>query len=154
MSVLQKNYALFFYHNRFSIGPSEIAKSFKSSPYQFLFRRNTMQWACRSVRNDPIQKFQLTIFPLFSPSGKTTILYKLKLNEEVRSIPTIGFNREMVSPMPGLTFSVWDVGGQQKVRQMWRDLCYQGTQGKVSLLNPLPQQMIGRHILTTTGWAF
>ena len=31
-------------------------------------------------------------------AGKTTILYKLKLNETVSTIPTIGFNVETVSP--------------------------------------------------------
>ena len=48
-------------------------------------------------------------------AGKTTILYKLKLNETVSTIPTIGFNVETVSPCKGLTFTVWDVGGQEKI---------------------------------------
>ncbi len=61
-------------------------------------------------------------------SGKTTILYKIKLNETVTTIPTIGFNVETVSPMPGLTFTVWDVGGQERLRQLWHHY-YQGTQG-------------------------
>lgn len=34
-------------------------------------------------------------------AGKTTILYKLKLNETVASIPTIGFNVETVTPVKG-----------------------------------------------------
>ena len=33
--------------------------------------------------------------------GKTTILYRLKLNETVTTIPTIGFNVEQVSPCKG-----------------------------------------------------
>ena len=45
-------------------------------------------------------------------AGKTTILYKLKLNETVTTIPTIGFNVETVSPSKHITFTVWDVGGQ------------------------------------------
>ena len=52
--------------------------------------------------------------------GKTTILYKVKLNEEISTIPTIGFNVETVSPAKGVTFTVWDVGGQEKIRQLWR----------------------------------
>merc|ERR1712168_1035867 len=40
-------------------------------------------------------------------AGKTTILYKLKLGEIVTTIPTIGF-------------TVWDVGGQDKIRPLWR----------------------------------
>ena len=53
-------------------------------------------------------------------AGKTTILYKLKLNETIATIPTIGFNVEKVQPIPGLTMAVWDVGGQDKIRPLWR----------------------------------
>lgn len=53
-------------------------------------------------------------------AGKTTILYKLKLDENVAPVPTIGFNVETVSPVKNVTFTVWDVGGQEKIRQMWR----------------------------------
>ena len=52
-------------------------------------------------------------------AGKTTILYKVKLNEQISTIPTIGFNVETVTPVKGVTFTVWDVGGQQKIRQLW-----------------------------------
>ena len=45
-------------------------------------------------------------------AGKTTILYKLKLNETISTIPTIGFNVETVKPCKGLELTVWDVGGQ------------------------------------------
>ena len=38
-------------------------------------------------------------------AGKTTILYKLKSNETVDVIPTIGFNVETISPINGLTFT-------------------------------------------------
>ena len=48
-------------------------------------------------------------------AGKTTILYKLKLGELVTTIPTIGFNVETVD-YKNLSFTVWDVGGQDKVR--------------------------------------
>ena len=51
---------------------------------------------------------------------KTTILYKLKLNETVSSIPTIGFNVETVTPVKNVTFTVWDVGGQDKIRPLWK----------------------------------
>lgn len=52
-------------------------------------------------------------------AGKTTILYKLKLNETVTTIPTIGFNVEEVQ-FKGLSFTVWDIGGQAKIRELWR----------------------------------
>ncbi|XP_072024489.1 uncharacterized protein [Amphiura filiformis] len=53
-------------------------------------------------------------------AGKTTILYRVKLNEAVTTIPTIGFNVETVTPVPNVTLCVWDVGGQQKVRALWQ----------------------------------
>eukprot|EP01018_Ginkgo_biloba_P033997 Gb_34776 [translate_table: standard] len=52
-------------------------------------------------------------------AGKTTILYKLKLGEYVRTVPTIGFNIETVQ-FKNLSFTVWDVGGQDKIRHLWR----------------------------------
>lgn len=52
--------------------------------------------------------------------GKTTVLYKLKLNETPMTIPTIGFNVETVSPSRGISFTVWDIGGQKKIRDLWR----------------------------------
>merc|ERR1719449_328928 len=52
-------------------------------------------------------------------AGKTTILYKLKLGEVVNTIPTIGFNVETVQ-YQDIEFTVWDVGGQEKIRPLWR----------------------------------
>jgi GTPase SAR1 family protein len=43
-------------------------------------------------------------------AGKTTILYKLKLDENVTTIPTIGFNVETVQ-YKKVNFTMWDVGG-------------------------------------------
>ncbi|KAF8270906.1 Tubulin/FtsZ, GTPase domain-containing protein [Lactarius quietus] len=50
---------------------------------------------------------------------QTTILYKLKLGEIVTTIPTIGFNVETVE-YKNISFTVWDVGGQDKIRPLWR----------------------------------
>merc|ERR1719181_266510 len=52
-------------------------------------------------------------------AGKTTILYKLKLGEVVTTIPTVGFNVEEVQ-YKNINFTVWDVGGQDKIRPLWR----------------------------------
>lgn len=52
-------------------------------------------------------------------AGKTTILYKLKLDENVTTIPTIGFNVETVQ-YKKINFTMWDVGGQDKIRPLWR----------------------------------
>uniref|UniRef100_A0A3Q3D847 ADP ribosylation factor 5 n=1 Tax=Hippocampus comes TaxID=109280 RepID=A0A3Q3D847_HIPCM len=59
-------------------------------------------------------------------AGKTTILYKLKLGEVVTTIPTIGFNVETVE-YKNICFTVWDVGGQDKIRPLWRHY-FQNTQ--------------------------
>ena len=52
-------------------------------------------------------------------AGKTTVLYKLKLGDMVTTIPTIGFNVETVE-YKNLKFTMWDVGGQDKLRPLWR----------------------------------
>lgn len=79
-------------------------------------------------------------------AGKTTILYKLKLGENVCTIPTIGkseriysdsinfwiytiscprtrfigFNVETVNWHGGLNLTIWDIGGQTVIRPLWR----------------------------------
>lgn len=58
-------------------------------------------------------------------AGKTTILYKLKLGEVVTTIPTIGFSVETVE-YKNISFTTWDVGGQDKIRPLWRHY-YQNT---------------------------
>ena len=55
-------------------------------------------------------------------AGKTTILYKLKLGEVVTTIPTVGFNVETVK-YKKISFTVWDVGGQDKIQPLWRHYC-------------------------------
>jgi len=66
-------------------------------------------------------------------AGKTTILYKLKLGEIVTTIPTIGFNVETVE-YKNINFTVWDVGGQDKIRPLWRHY-FQGTQGLIYVVD-------------------
>ncbi|KAG4099677.1 ADP-ribosylation factor [Neocallimastix lanati (nom. inval.)] len=66
-------------------------------------------------------------------AGKTTILYKLKLGEIVTTIPTIGFNVETVE-YKNISFTVWDVGGQDKIRPLWRHY-YQNTQGIIYVVD-------------------
>ena len=52
-------------------------------------------------------------------TGKTTLLYQVKLHETVTTVPTIGFNVESVSPCRGVNFRMWDVGGEDKSRDQW-----------------------------------
>jgi len=53
-------------------------------------------------------------------AGKTTILYKLKIGENVTTIPTIGFNVEGIETANNVRMTVWDVGGQDKIRRLWK----------------------------------
>ncbi|XP_074498335.1 ADP-ribosylation factor-like protein 14 [Sebastes fasciatus] len=75
-------------------------------------------------------------------SGKTTLLYKLKYNERVLTVPTVGFNVETLETdrsSPGLT--VWDVGGQRKMRPHWRHH-YTDTDGLVFVVDSWDQKRL------------
>lgn len=52
-------------------------------------------------------------------AGKTTILFLLRIGEIVTTVPTIGFNVDTVT-YKNITFVVWDVGGQERIRPLWR----------------------------------
>lgn len=104
-------------------------------------------------------------------AGKTTILYKLKLGEIVTTIPTIGefcdenspprvwrlshahkwnalfslsnstgFNVETVE-YKNICFTVWDVGGQDKIRPLWRHY-FQNTQGLIFVIDSNDRERI------------
>ena len=66
-------------------------------------------------------------------AGKTTILYRLKVGEVLHTVPTIGFNVETVE-YRNVTFQVWDVGGQEKLRRLWRHY-YRGTHGLIYVVD-------------------
>lgn len=57
-------------------------------------------------------------------AGKTTVLYRLKYDQYLNAVPTIGFNCEKIKgtcgKAKGVTFSIWDVGGQEKLRPLWK----------------------------------
>ena len=50
--------------------------------------------------------------------GKTSLLYKLKLNENVQTIPTIGFNVENIE-YKNRKIYIWDMGGGCKIKYLW-----------------------------------
>ncbi|CAO3664138.1 unnamed protein product [Rhizopus microsporus] len=52
-------------------------------------------------------------------AGKTTILYKLLMNQVVTTTPTIGSNVEEVE-YKNLKFLMWDIGGQESLRSTWK----------------------------------
>mmetsp|Transcript_166 Transcript_166/g.285 ORF Transcript_166/g.285 Transcript_166/m.285 type:complete len:181 (+) Transcript_166:52-594(+) len=73
-------------------------------------------------------------------AGKTTLLYKLKLDEEVATIPTIGFNVESLE-YKNVTFTMWDIGGQDRIRKLWRHY-YQGTDAIIFVVDANDRERI------------
>ncbi|EPQ02805.1 ADP-ribosylation factor 1 [Myotis brandtii] len=71
-------------------------------------------------------------------AGKTTILYKLKLNEVVETMPTIGFNVETVE-YKNISFVVWDVHSQNKSRVFWSQYC-PGRHGLIFVVDSTDQE--------------
>lgn len=66
-------------------------------------------------------------------AGKTTILYQLKFGKVISSVPTIGFNVETVT-FKNISFTVWDIGGQDKIRNLWR-VYFQGSRGIIFVID-------------------
>ena len=70
--------------------------------------------------NEPKKESFKVIMYGLDDSGKTKILYLLKLNEETLTLPTIGFNIEEINdPNWEKNISIWDVGGGEKIRILW-----------------------------------
>merc|ERR1712130_489828 len=103
-------------------------------PVSDFFPRARMGLTLSSVFGRLFGKREMRILMVgLDAAGKTTILYKLKLGEIVTTIPTIGFNVETVE-YKNISFTVWDVGGQDKIRPLWRHY-YQGTQGLIFVVD-------------------
>ncbi|KAH7704543.1 ADP-ribosylation factor 1-like 2-like protein [Aphelenchoides avenae] len=74
-------------------------------------------------------------------AGKTTVLYKPKIGETIATIPTIGFNVEIVE-YKNVTFAVWDVGGQKTIRPLWR-YYFQNTQAVIFVVDSSDRERMG-----------
>ena len=55
------------------------------------------------------------------------------MGDLIKTIPTIGFNVETLE-YKGLNFTIWDVGGQDKIRVLWKHY-YQNTQGLIFVVD-------------------
>jgi small GTP-binding protein len=71
-------------------------------------------------------------------AGKTTVLYKLRngpkrAGNTVNTIPTLNFNVETCR-FKKIKFSIWDVGGQDSIRPLWRHY-FTGTQGLIYVVD-------------------
>lgn len=71
-------------------------------------------------------------------AGKTSILYRAKLRENIKTYPTTAFNVECVSVTKKLKFKVWDVGGRESNRPLWRAYVRQ-TEGVVFVVDSVDQ---------------
>ena len=68
------------------------------------------------------------------------MVYSLNFGEIVTTIPTIGFNVEEVT-YKNVLFTVWDVGGKDKIRPLWRYF-YQTTVGLIFVVDSLDRERI------------
>ena len=71
-------------------------------------------------------------------SGKTSILYRLKIGDLLNTKLTIGFNIEEIK-YKGLNLTLWNIGGnnifyENKVRKLWKHY-YQNTDGIIFVIN-------------------
>jgi len=86
----------------------------------FLPNKNDIPELVKAAAESHLKESKVLMIGLDS-SGKTTLLYKLKLGEVVTTVPTIGFNVETVNcPAAQTAVTFWDVGGQDRIRPLWK----------------------------------
>ncbi|CAF2555625.1 unnamed protein product [Rotaria sp. Silwood2] len=73
-------------------------------------------------------------------AGKTSVLSHLRLQEFRSTMPTIGFTVETII-LENVHFTVWDVGGQDKIRPLWRHY-YTGSQGLIFVVDSTDYERI------------
>ena len=66
-------------------------------------------------------------------AGKTTMVTKMKLGEVYHTVPTIGFQVEVLE-FKGIKFNIWDIGGQDKIRALWKHY-FPGTDALIYLVD-------------------
>lgn len=74
-------------------------------------------------------------------AGKSVFLQRCKLGETVTTIPTIGFTVETVT-YKSLNFTMWDIGGQQRLRSLWRHY-YQGCDAVIWVVDASDRARVG-----------
>uniref|UniRef100_A0A6N2LLA6 ADP-ribosylation factor n=1 Tax=Salix viminalis TaxID=40686 RepID=A0A6N2LLA6_SALVM len=111
-----------------------VKKNHHCSQCLMMNKKMTMGFSLSKLFSGLFAKKEMRILMVgLDAAGKTTILYKLKLGEIVTTIPTIGFNVETVE-YKNISFTVWDVGGQDKIRPLWR-FYFQNTQGLIFVVD-------------------
>ena len=82
---------------------------------------NTIKTALNYFSNNIFFKPLQIVMIGLDGAGKTTILYRLKLKEDVHTtVPTAAFNVETVRPFKNLKFLVWDTSGTDVLRPLWK----------------------------------
>nr|XP_057924602.1 ADP-ribosylation factor-like protein 14 [Doryrhamphus excisus] len=77
-------------------------------------------------------------------AGKSTLLYKLKHGASFSTVPTIGFNVEMLDVKKrrkNIALTVWDVGGQEQMRRHWRGF-HQDTSAVVFVVDSADRERV------------
>lgn len=98
-------------------------------------------WDMGVCGSKPQKQAQVLLLGL-DGSGKTTLLYKLKYNENVVTVPTVGFNVETLNmDKSRLALTVWDVGGQKKMRPHWKHY-YANTAGLLFTVDSCDQKRL------------
>jgi small GTP-binding protein len=74
-------------------------------------------------------------------AGKTTILYRLQLNQFVSPvIPTVAFNNQTLE-IGNIKLQMWDLGGQDQLRPYWR-FYFKETSGVVLVVDSTDRERI------------
>lgn len=73
-------------------------------------------------------------------AGKSTVLNRLHLGENLMTIPTVGFNVETVT-YKSLTMTIWDVGGQHRIRPLWKHY-YRNTDSLIYVVDASDRERI------------
>ena len=66
-------------------------------------------------------------------AGKTTILFRLKTGEVQGTQPTVGFVAEVIK-VEGKEYLFWDLGGQDKMRPLWKHY-FEGSSGVIFVVD-------------------
>lgn len=77
-------------------------------------------------------------------AGKSTILYKVKWDKPFSTVPTVGFNVEMLNARQHrkkIFLTVWDIGGQKSMRPHWQHF-YQNTAGVIFVVDCSDRQRL------------
>ncbi|KAF6384377.1 ADP ribosylation factor like GTPase 14 [Rhinolophus ferrumequinum] len=93
-----------------------------------------------SSKNPKAKQAQILLLGL-DYAGKSTLLYKLKLAKDIVTIPTVGFNVETLEWEKSLSLTVWDVGGQTRMRSVWGYYC-EHTDGLVYVVDSTDKQRL------------